>query len=99
MSTPAAQLNSAISETNPIYLARRRKNQVLMGVSLAMLIYGLAWLAWILITLLWEGASALRPEHTLASYAKAIADGADSSMSFRKRVELASQEPRPNSAR
>jgi len=61
MSTPAAQLNSAISETNPIYLARRRKNQVLMGVSLAMLIYGLAWLAWILITLLWEGASALRP--------------------------------------
>jgi len=57
----SAVLNTAISEDNPIYKSRRLKNRVLMGVSLAMLIYGLAWLAWILATLLWEGASALRP--------------------------------------
>ncbi len=50
-----------ISETNPIYLGRRRKNKILMAVSLAMLVYGLIWLAWIIVTLLWEGASALRP--------------------------------------
>ena len=57
----SAVLNTAISENNPIYKSRRRKNRVLMGVSLAMLIYGLVWLAWILATLLWEGAAALRP--------------------------------------
>jgi phosphate transport system permease protein len=59
----AAQLADAhpVSESNPIYIARRRRNKVLMAVSLAMLIYGLVWLAWILITLLWEGAAALRP--------------------------------------
>ncbi|HEX4327719.1 MAG TPA: phosphate ABC transporter permease PstA [Burkholderiales bacterium] len=50
-----------ISQGNPIYRARKRKNQVLMGVSLAMLVYGLVWLVWIIATLLWEGASALRP--------------------------------------
>jgi phosphate transport system permease protein len=50
-----------IAETNPIYLGRRRKNKVLMAVSLAMLVYGLIWLAWIIVTLLWEGASALKP--------------------------------------
>jgi len=65
MSTPATELgsklNTAISETNPIYIARHRKNKILMGVSLAMLIYGLVWLVWILATLLWEGASALKP--------------------------------------
>jgi len=52
---------SPISQENPIYRARKRKNQVLMGISLAMLIYGLIWLAWIIATLLWEGATALRP--------------------------------------
>jgi len=56
-----AAANTAITPTNPIYLGRRRKNRVLMFVSLAMLIYGLVWLAWILATLLWEGAVALRP--------------------------------------
>jgi phosphate transport system permease protein len=50
-----------ISQGNPIYRARKRKNQILMGVSLAMLVYGLIWLVWIIATLLWEGASALRP--------------------------------------
>jgi phosphate transport system permease protein len=52
---------SPISQGNPIYRARKRKNQVLMGVSLAMLVYGLIWLVWIIATLLWEGAGALRP--------------------------------------
>ena len=50
-----------ISAANPIYKARKRRNQILMAVSLATLIYGLFWLAWIILTLLWEGASALRP--------------------------------------
>jgi phosphate transport system permease protein len=50
-----------ISESNPIYRSRKRRNAILMAVSLSMLIYGLVWLAWILITLLWEGAAALRP--------------------------------------
>jgi phosphate transport system permease protein len=57
----SAVLNTAISENNPIYKSRRMKNRILMGVSLAMLVYGLTWLAWILATLLWEGAAALRP--------------------------------------
>jgi len=57
----SAVLNTAISEDNPIYKSRRLKNRILMGVSLAMLIYGLTWLVWILATLLWEGAAALRP--------------------------------------
>lgn len=52
---------NVISETNPIYIRRRRLNKVLLVVSSAMLIYGLLWLSWILITLLIEGASALRP--------------------------------------
>jgi len=55
------QAADPIAETNPIYLGRRRKNKILMAVSLAMLVYGLIWLAWIIITLLWEGASALKP--------------------------------------
>ena len=50
----------AISADNPLYQRRRLYNKVLMVVSLAMLIYGLAWLAWILATLLIEGGSALR---------------------------------------
>jgi phosphate transport system permease protein len=50
-----------ISEDNPIYKSRRRKNRILMAVSLATLVYGLIWLVWILVTLLWEGAAALKP--------------------------------------
>ena len=49
-----------ISETNPLYLRRRMMTKVLMVVSSAMLAYGLIWLAWILLTLLIEGAGALR---------------------------------------
>ncbi|MBL8381148.1 MAG: phosphate ABC transporter permease PstA [Burkholderiales bacterium] len=50
-----------ISESNPIYIARRRRNAILMAISLSMLVYGIVWLVWILLTLLWEGAAALRP--------------------------------------
>ena len=50
-----------ISASNPIYKSRKRRNQILMAAALATLIYGLFWLAWIILTLLWEGASALRP--------------------------------------
>ena len=59
-----SQVTSAadpISASNPIYKSRKRRNQILMAVALATLIYGLFWLAWIILTLLWEGASALRP--------------------------------------
>ena len=60
ISTSAYAQTGAISEHNPLYQRRRLLNQVLMVVSLAMLIYGLVWLAWILVTLLIEGGSALR---------------------------------------
>ena len=51
----------AISEHNPIYKRRRLLNRLLMVVSSSTLVYGLFWLAWILITLLIEGGSALKP--------------------------------------
>jgi phosphate transport system permease protein len=61
MSTVPTTSDNPISESNPIYIGRKRRNAILMAVSLAMLIYGLVWLTWILLTLLWEGAAALRP--------------------------------------
>ena len=51
----------AISEHNPIYKRRRLLNRLLMVVSSSTLVYGLFWLAWILITLLIEGGGALKP--------------------------------------
>ena len=64
MTTTATQTSrmqtGAISADNPIYQRRRLLNKLLMIVSLAMLVYGLAWLAWILATLLIEGGGALR---------------------------------------
>ncbi len=61
MSSAQVSSGNPISESNPIYRSRKRRNAILMVVSLSMLIYGLVWLAWILFTLLWEGAAALRP--------------------------------------
>ena len=46
---------------NPVYRRRRRINAVMMVLSFAALAFGLAWLAWILGVLLWEGGAALRP--------------------------------------
>ena len=49
------------SEANPRYRRRRRAHAAMMGLSIAALGFGLAWLVWILAVLLHEGASALRP--------------------------------------
>lgn len=61
MSAVLNSKSSPISESNPIYRSRRFKNRVLMALSLGMLLYGLLWLVWILVTLLWEGGAALKP--------------------------------------
>ena len=50
-----------VSAANPIYRRRKRMNSLMMGVSTAALAFGLFWLIWIVVVLLWEGASALRP--------------------------------------
>ncbi len=52
---------SAISPTNSIYRRRRMVNSVMLFVSSLTLAFGLFWLAWILITLFYEGFNALRP--------------------------------------
>ena len=43
----------------PRYAARRRRNRIIMGLSLAATLMGLAWLVVILAVLLWEGLSGL----------------------------------------
>src|SRR5947207_11618318 len=43
----------------PRYAARRRRNRIMMGLSLAATLVGLAWLVVILAVLLWEGLSGL----------------------------------------
>ena len=43
------------------YAARRRRNAVAMGLSVAAAVFGLAWLALILGALLWQGLSGLSP--------------------------------------
>ena len=53
--------HAPIRMDNPVYRARRRTNKVMMGVSTVALAFGLFWLFWIIGTLLWEGASSLRP--------------------------------------
>jgi phosphate transport system permease protein len=52
---------SAISPNNPIYRRRRAVNAVMLFVSGLTLLFGLFWLAWILITLFYEGFNALGP--------------------------------------
>jgi phosphate transport system permease protein len=46
---------------NQIYIRRRRVNAVMLFISGLTLLFGLFWLAWILITLLREGFNALGP--------------------------------------
>ena len=43
----------------PLYAARRRRNRIMMGLSLAATLMGLGWLVAILAVLLWEGFSGL----------------------------------------
>ena len=50
-----------MDSANPVYAGRRRLNAVMMVLSSLALAFGLFWLGWIIATLLWEGASALRP--------------------------------------
>ena len=50
-----------ISEENLRYRRRRRVHAAMMGLAVAAVVFGLAWLAWILAVLLHEGAAALRP--------------------------------------
>jgi phosphate transport system permease protein len=48
-----------ISPANSVYRARKRANAVMLTVSSLALAFGLFWLLWIVITLLYEGGSAL----------------------------------------
>ena len=42
-----------------LYRSRRRRNIIVLGLSIGATVIGLSWLAWILGTLLWEGLSGL----------------------------------------
>lgn len=50
---------SVISPANSVYRARKRANAVMLTVSSLALAFGLFWLLWIVITLLYEGGGAL----------------------------------------
>jgi len=52
-------MTSAISRDNPIYRRRRRVNAAMLFISGLTLLFGLVWLVWILVTLFYEGFSAL----------------------------------------
>lgn len=54
-------MSSAISPDNRIYHRRRRLNALMLFISGLTMVFGLFWLAWILITLLYEGFNALGP--------------------------------------
>jgi len=54
-----AAATGVITSTNRVYLARKRRNAVMLTVSLLTLLFGLSWLVWILFTLLYEGGAAL----------------------------------------
>lgn len=50
---------SVISPTNSVYLSRKRGNVVMLTISSLALAFGLFWLVWIIVTLLYEGGTAL----------------------------------------
>lgn len=54
-------MSEGMGSGNPVYARRRRLNAAMMGLASLALAFGLFWLVWIIATLLWEGASALRP--------------------------------------
>jgi phosphate transport system permease protein len=47
------------ASAHALYSARRRRNGIMMGLSLGATLVGLGWLVWILAVLLWEGFSGL----------------------------------------
>jgi phosphate transport system permease protein len=51
--------DSSIAQSNPVYRRRRLFNRVMLGLSGLTLGSGLFWLAWIILTLLLKGGSAL----------------------------------------
>jgi phosphate transport system permease protein len=53
---------AAAPDRSPIYRHRRRVNRVMMTLSALALAFGLFWLFWIILTLLIQGAGALRPD-------------------------------------
>ena len=54
-------MSEGMDSGNPVYTRRRRLNAAMMGLASLALAFGLFWLIWIIATLLWEGAPALRP--------------------------------------
>ena len=50
---------SVINPANRVYLARKRKNVMMLAVSSLALAFGLFWLVWLTFTLLYEGGAAL----------------------------------------
>jgi len=50
---------SVITPANRVYLARKRKNVLMLAMSSLALAFGLFWLVWIIFTLLYEGGAAL----------------------------------------
>jgi phosphate transport system permease protein len=50
---------SVINPANRVYLARKRRNVLMLGMSSLALAFGLFWLVWIIFTLLYEGGTAL----------------------------------------
>ncbi|SRR5581483_4999565 len=54
-------MSYAKTAENPIYRRRRRTNVLMLSLSSGTVVFGLFWLAWILIVLLMEGTDSLRP--------------------------------------
>jgi phosphate transport system permease protein len=52
-------MSSAVSASGRTYLSRKRRNSVMLAISTLALAFGLFWLVWILLTLLYEGGHAL----------------------------------------
>lgn len=50
---------SVVNLKNKLYLARKRRNRVMLFISGLALAFGLFWLVWIMFTLLYEGSRAL----------------------------------------
>jgi phosphate transport system permease protein len=50
---------SVITPQNRLFVARKRINGIMLSISSLALLFGIFWLVWILLTLLYEGGSAL----------------------------------------
>lgn len=50
---------AVVSLSNPVYRRRQRFNRLMLGLSTAALLFGLFWLFWIIITLIYKGGGAL----------------------------------------